>query len=137
MSKKKAKREPLILRIETDFVLMAYYAGKAAASGALAPQGSKKTVTGNHLIFAKDHRGHLQNDFGAPAVEKWEVWLCTPEDSPSKVRKLHEHLGGATAAKVCQEFAMAWTPDAEVMRPPECPADGKTIKPPVDHPTLF
>lgn len=65
-------------------------------------------------------------------VAVWEVWLCdepeTEGKKPRKIRKLHEATG-PTAKQTAEEFVKLWSPEVQVQPPPQCPADGKKLKP--------
>lgn len=95
------------------------------------PVGSKRPQTGDHMTFAVVGGERVTKTFTEPRQPKHEVWLCEQEvgkKKPTKLRKLHEAIG-PTSKQVCEDFARLWTPDSAELAPPQCQADGKTIKP--------
>ena len=97
----------------------------------LMPVGSKKQQTGDHMTFAVDNGARVTKTFTDPKQPKHEVWLCENQvgkSKPTKLKKLHEAIG-ATSKDVCDHFCSIWTPGSQELLPPQCPADGKSIKP--------
>jgi hypothetical protein len=118
----------------------AAFKGKSkAATGNQVPPGIKgksTLVDPAHLsLFSgKEYASEAKHCNKVVVVD---VWLMQDDENgtePKKLRKIHE-VCGPTAQKQAEEFIAAWTPNSAVQQPPQCPADGKTLKP-IEDPGL-